>query len=130
MIANEQRGLKERLEDAIGQASRVTPCRSIAVARRDGLVIVHRLEPGRSPQQAAAMAAAVLGLASTAAKELNHGEVERVIVECSQGDIVAMNVGSDAVLLALYDRGANLGLALTGLARTARTIDELLAELR
>ncbi len=129
MIANEGQGLKERLEDAIGQASRVTPCRSIAVARRDGLVIVHRLEAGRSPQQVAAMAAAVLGLAATVAKELNQGEAERVIVECSEGDIVAMNAGTDAVLLALYGRGANLVLALHGLAKTAHTIDELLAEL-
>ncbi len=130
MISNERLGLKERLEDAIGQAGRVTPYRSIAVARRDGLVIVHRLEPGTNPQQAAAMAAAALGVATSVAKELGQGEVERVIIECSEGKIVALNAGPDAILLALYDHQANLGLALHGLVRTAHTIDELLEELR
>ncbi len=130
MISNERLGIKERLEDAIGQANRVTPCRSIAVARRDGLVIVHRLEPGRNPQQAAAMAAAALGVATSVAKELGQGEVERVIIDCAEGKIVALNAGPDAILLALYERQANLGLALHGLVRTAHTIDELLAEWR
>jgi predicted regulator of Ras-like GTPase activity (Roadblock/LC7/MglB family) len=130
MIPNERLGIKERLEEAIGQVSRVTPCRSIAVARRDGLVIVHRLEPGRNPQQAAAMAAAVLGAATSVAKELSQGEVERVIIECAEGKVVALNAGPDAIILALYGHQVNLGLALHGLERTANTIDELLKELR
>ena len=123
----QRKGIKERLEDALGEVRRVSPCRSIALARRDGLVIVHRLEPGRDPQQAAAMAAAALGAAASVAKELGQGKVERVIIECAEGKVVALDAGPDAILLALYDHGANLGLALHGLTRTARTVDEILA---
>lgn len=120
------RGLKERLEDAIEQTSRVSHVRSITVARRDGLVIVHRVEPGQDPRLAAAMAAATVGSAAAAAQELRQGMVERVIIECSAGTIVAVGAGPEAIILALYDREENLGLALRGLTQAGQAIDKIL----
>lgn len=122
--------IKEKLDAAIQQISRTSRSRSIALARRDGLVIVHRVEPGHDPRLAAAMAAATVGGAMAAAQELSQGRVERVIIECSRGKIVALDAGHDAILMALYDRDANLGLALHGLSQAAEAIGEILAEWR
>ncbi len=122
------RGLKERLEDAIGQTSGVRLVRSITVTRRDGLVIVHRVAPGQDPRLAAAMAAATVGSAASAAQELRQGTVERVIIECSAGKMIAVGAGPEAIILALYDREANLGLALHGLTQAAQAIDKILQE--
>jgi predicted regulator of Ras-like GTPase activity (Roadblock/LC7/MglB family) len=128
-LSQEPKDIKQRLEDALDHTAQASHARSIAVARRDGLVIVHRLAPGLDPRLTAAMAAAMLGAAASAAKELRQGEIERVIVECTGGTIVAVDAGPDAIVVALYDRGANLGLALHGLARAAQSVDQMLAEL-
>ncbi len=128
-IAEKPKDIRQRLEGALSQTNRIGPCRSIAVARRDGLVIVHRLEDGLDPRLTAAMAAATLGAATSAARELKQGRVQRVIVECEAGTIVALDAGPDAVLLAIYDAKTNLGLALHGLAGVAKTVDEILMEL-
>ncbi len=122
------KGLKERLEEAIQQTGRVSSVRSITVTRRDGLVIVHRVEPGQDPRLAAAMAAATVGSATAAAQELRQGDVQRVIIECSEGKMVVLEAGPEAIILALYDRGANLGLALHGLAQAAQSIYRILEE--
>jgi predicted regulator of Ras-like GTPase activity (Roadblock/LC7/MglB family) len=129
MVAEEPRDIKTRLEDALEATGRVSDCRSIAVSRRDGLVIVHRLEKGLDSRLAAAMAAATLGAAASSARELKQGKVERVIVECEFGTIVATDAGPDAIVLAIYDRETNLGLALHGLAQTAQMVDRILEEL-
>ncbi len=122
------RGLKERLEDAIERTRRVSPIRSITVTRRDGLVIVHHVAPGQDPRLAAAMAAATVGGAASAAQELRQGVVERVIIECSAGKMIAVGAGPEAIVLALYDREANLGLVLHELTRAAQAIDQILEQ--
>lgn len=120
------RGLKERLEDAIDETRRISHIRSITVTRRDGLVIVHRVAPGQDPSLAAAMAAATVGSAASAAEELRQGAVERVIIECSAGKMIAVGAGPEAIILALYDREANLGLALHELTQAAQAVDRIL----
>jgi len=129
MLVQDQRNIRQRLEDTIEQAWRISRCRSIVVARRDGLVIVHRVEQGRDPNLAAAMAAATIGSAATAARELGQGTVEHVAVECSKGTTLALDAGPEAVIIALYDKDVNVELALRELARTAAAIDRILLEL-
>jgi predicted regulator of Ras-like GTPase activity (Roadblock/LC7/MglB family) len=127
MIVEPPRGdLKSQLEELLEQARRSTHCQSIALARRDGLVIVHRLQAGIDPRLAAAMAAATVGAATSTAAELRKGKVHRVIVECDEGTIIAMDAGHDALVLGLFDKQANLGLAIHGLGRMARSIAEIL----
>ena len=121
--------LRVRLEEALERTKAIGRCRALAIARRDGLIIVHRLEPGLDPHLVAAMAAATVGAAEASARELRQGKVERVIIECAQGKIVTMEAGPDAILLALYDHDANLGLALHGLTQAAQRVDELLTAL-
>lgn len=128
MVNQGVRGVKERLEDAIQLAGRVSRVRSITVTRRDGLVIVHRVERGQDPRAAAAMAAATVGSASVAAQELRQGAVERVIIECSAGKMVAVEAGGEAIILALCDREADLGPAIEALSHAAQAINIILQE--
>jgi len=120
--------LGERLEAAIERTRRLSPVRSLTVTRRDGLVIVHHVAPGQDPRLAAAMAAATVGGAASAAQELHQGAVERVIIECSAGKMIAIGAGPEAIVLALYDREANLGLVLHELTRAAQAIDQILEQ--
>jgi len=86
------------------------------------------MAPGQDPRLAAAMAAATVGGAASAAQELRQGAVERVIIECSAGKMIAVGAGSEAIVLALYDREANLGLALHELTQAAQAIGKILEE--
>ena len=122
-------GIKERLEYTLELTRRTSGCRSIAVTRHDGLVIVYRVEPGFDPRLAAAMAAAAYGSASSTAKELGQGRLERLVAECSEGKMIALGAGPDAVIIGLFEKNANLGLALHGLSEAAKAIGKILSEL-
>lgn len=54
--------------------------------------------------------------------ELARGEMDKVIVSDTRGDIILRGVGSDAVLSAITKPGANLGLLLVGVRRAAKRI--------
>jgi predicted regulator of Ras-like GTPase activity (Roadblock/LC7/MglB family) len=120
--------VKDKLEAVLEQARRETRCRSVAVSRRDGLVIVHRLAPAHDPRVTAASAASLVGAAKVTATELEQGGMEQVIIGCTHGQIVAVDAGPEAVMIALYDRDSNLGLALLGLTRAAQQIAKILEQ--
>ncbi len=119
--------IKKQLEKVIEEARRVSGCRSVMVVRQDGLVIVHRVEQGHDPRLASAMTAAIFGTATFAAKELGQGGIERIMVECSDGKIIALGAGRDAVIVGLYRRNATLGLVLHGLAKAAEAVERILS---
>ena len=121
--------IKKRLDEAMEEAHRVSGCRSTVVARHDGLVIAHRAGQGHDPRLASAMAAAIFGTAAFAAKELGQGVAERIMIECSDGKIVAMGAGREAIFVALYRKNTNLGLLLHGLTAAAEAIDKALYDI-
>jgi uncharacterized protein len=76
---------------------------------------------------------AALGVSTVAtvrgiAERLEQGEFEQAIIKCSEGTILAAEAGSNAVLIALYERDADLSLAGFRIRATARAIDETLAK--
>ena len=75
------------------------------------------------------MAVVAYGSASSTAKELGQGKLERLVAECSEGKIIVLGAGPDAVIIGLYEKNVNLGLALHGLAQAAGAIEKILSEL-
>jgi len=116
--------LNQALEDAIAQ----TQCNAIAVARRDGLVVVHRLPPGGDPRLVAAIAAATAGSSRKAAEELGQGTLEHVVIECSQGTIIVTETGPRAILVALFAGRPDLAAVRGGLRESAERIEAILEE--
>ena len=121
-------GVADELRRVLRELSRVTGCRSVAVARRDGLLIVHHLAPGQDPKAIAALGVEAVGAVRGIAERLEQGEFEQAFIKCSQGTILAAEAGSDAVLIALYDRDADLSLAGLRIRATTRAIDDTLAK--
>jgi predicted regulator of Ras-like GTPase activity (Roadblock/LC7/MglB family) len=108
--------------------SRVTGCRSVAVARRDGLLIVHHLAPGTDPIAMAKIGVAAVRAVRRIAERLEQGEFEQAVIKCADGTILAAEAGSDAVLIALYEREADLSLAGFRIRTTTQAIDETLSK--
>jgi hypothetical protein len=118
--------IRPELEAVLDAVRRDTRCRGIAVARADGLAIVHRGSAALDPRVVAAVAATMMGTAEVAAKQLGQGEIEEITIRCTEGRIIAVNAGQEAIVIALYGREENLGLAVLTLNRAAATIAELL----
>jgi hypothetical protein len=75
----------------------------------------------------AAMSAALLNIGTRTAKELSRGDLEKVIVSGTRGDVVLMGAGSDSILSATTRPGANLGLVLVGMKRTTSALGKLIS---
>lgn len=75
----------------------------------------------------AALGIAIVGAVRAIAERLDQGEFEQAVIHCSEGTILAAEAGSDTVLIALYERDADLSLARFRINMTTRAIDETLA---
>ncbi len=118
--------LRQELEAVLDGVLRTTGCHAIAIGRADGLVVAHRGAPGLDPRVVAAVAATMVGAAEVAAEQLGQGDIEEITIRCTQGRIIAVNAGLEAVVIALYGRDENLGLAILTLSRAAAAIAGLL----
>jgi len=99
---------------------------SCAAVSRDGLLIRSSLQKEQFAESFAAMSATMLGAAETASIELGKGVPNRVIVESSQGRLIAVGAGRKALLVVIVSQDAGLGLVLLELDKAALSLKELL----
>jgi len=83
-----------------------------AVVSADGLPMASALPPHVEEDRLAAMSAALLTLGERAADNLGKGELAQVFVEGSNGHVILMSAGANAVLVAVTAKGAKAGLIL------------------
>lgn len=93
-----------------------------AVASRDGLLVCSTMQKRQDADTFAAISAAMIGAAETAAIVLGKGVPERVIVETKLGRIIATGAGPKAVLLVMTKQDAGLGLILIEMTKAAEKI--------
>gem|GEM_PF-894537 len=97
-----------------------------ALISEDGLMIASVLSPDLEESRVAGMTATLLNLGSRAAIELGRGNVREVIVRGENGYAVLINAGRGALLLALTDESAKLGLIFFDMREAVRTIAKIL----
>lgn len=97
-----------------------------AVVRTDGLVMASALPKDADEGLIAAMSAALLNIGNRAVSELDRGTLDKVIVSGTKGDTILRGVGNEAVLSAITKSGANMGLVLVEMQRTAAKVADVL----
>lgn len=97
-----------------------------AVVSVDGLTIASALPQGVEEDRVAAMSAAMLSLGDRIASELGRGALEQVYIKGSNGYVMLMSVGEDAVLTALSRENTKLGLILLDMRRTVEALSKLI----
>jgi predicted regulator of Ras-like GTPase activity (Roadblock/LC7/MglB family) len=97
-----------------------------AVVSVDGLTIASALPQGVEEDRVAAMSAAMLSLGERIAAELGRGSLEQVYIKGSNGYVILMSVGAEAVLTALARENAKLGLLLLDMRRTVEALSTLI----
>src|SRR3989441_12831874 len=119
VLAKDYPAFKERPHDLLDRAILNTGSLGIALARLDGLLIAHRLGRADDARLAAVMAASILGAVASVALQLNQGDVNDVLVDCSRRKIVALRAGPEAAVTARSSSQADVGPALLGLRGSA-----------
>jgi predicted regulator of Ras-like GTPase activity (Roadblock/LC7/MglB family) len=97
-----------------------------AVVSVDGLTIASALPQSVEEDRVAAMSAAMLSLGERIASELGRGALEQVYIKGSNGYVILMSIGNEAVLTALARGNAKLGLLLLDMHRTVQALAELI----
>jgi hypothetical protein len=121
--ASRGRQLASALDELINDDSSI---HAAALVSLDGLTMASALPAGMEPDRVGAMSAAILGLGERAAAELGRGQLSQVIVEGAGGYVLLLAAGSYAVLTAIADRDAKLGLVLYEMRFTARRVADVL----
>jgi uncharacterized protein len=99
-----------------------------AVVSLDGLIMASALPEGFSEDRVSAMSAAMLSLGEQISKELARGPLEQLYTKGTDGYVILMAVGSEAVLTALIKPEAKLGILLLEIRRTADDLLKIIFE--
>ena len=81
--------------------------------------------PVDSPQ-IAAMAAAIIALGERVLGRLARGELDRILLDGSEGGIIVVPAGPEAALAAMVNKDAKLGLVMYELRRSSREVHRVL----
>lgn len=97
-----------------------------ALISEDGLMIASALTPDLEETRVAGMTATLLNLGTRAAVELARGEVREVIIRGDRGYAVMIDAGRGALLLALANETAKLGLIFFDMHEAIRSLKKVL----
>jgi uncharacterized protein len=121
------RSRTEMMVDRLRDLQSGTPdIEASAVVSVDGLIMASSLPSGVDEDRISAMSAAMLSLGDRIASELNRGNLEQVYIKGSDGIIVLMAVGDEAVLTVLARAQAKLGLIFLDMKRSVEDLVRLL----
>lgn len=99
-----------------------------AVVSFDGLPMASALPADMDEDRVAAMSAALLSLGERAAQGLGRGELSQVYIEGETGTVFLVSADNEAVLVAVAQQGAKVGLMLFEVRRTAAAVANALRE--
>ncbi|MGB9634877.1 MAG: roadblock/LC7 domain-containing protein [Candidatus Micrarchaeia archaeon] len=119
---------RQELETILADLRKVGDIDASAIVRRDGLMVASDMPNYVDARTIAAMTAALVGTAETSVGELKLGEFGQVVVESSEGKLVATGAGEMAILACLVSKDANLGLVLLSMEKSSKKIMKILGE--
>lgn len=98
-----------------------------AVVSVDGLTIASALPSDVEEDRVSAMSAAMLSLGERIATELNRGALDQVYIHGDDGYVILSAIGEEAVLTALAQEEAKLGLVFLEMRRAADDLAEFIS---
>lgn len=125
--ATRQLSREEQLAQALDELMHEdADIQAAALVSLDGFTMASALPAGMQADRVGAMSAAILGLGERAAAELGRGHLSQVFIEGDNGYVLLIAAGSRAVLTAMADPAAKLGLVLYDMKTTAERIGQIL----
>lgn len=97
-----------------------------AIVSVDGLIMASALPSGVDEDRISAMSAAIHSIGERIAGELSRGKLNEIYVRGTDGIIIFMAVGEDAVLTVMARGSAKLGLVFLDMKRATADLERLI----
>ncbi|HDJ89979.1 MAG TPA: diacylglyceryl transferase [Thermoprotei archaeon] len=98
------------------------------LATPEGLEMASYFKSQISGEDVAAMGAALLSVSQRISAALGRGDFERAMTFASNGSVIIMNIGEEAILVCVNSRDVKLGLLLYELSRFNKELKEMLSK--
>ena len=103
--------ISDQLDAVLNEFERNVPhVEATAVVSTDGLVIASRLPKEVEEDRVGAMGAAILSISTRSGSELERGDMERVLIEGTNGFLLIRSIADVAILVCLVDKEVRLGM--------------------
>ena len=117
----------ENLDDILKKLlSAIPEVKAAAIVSAEGLPIASALPQGVDETRIAAMTAALLSLAERSVIEMEKGEFDQLYVKGSDGYLLVLQAGPNAVLTVSTTKDVRLGLIFLDCKRTCERIAKLI----
>lgn len=97
-----------------------------AVMTRDGMPVVTCLKRDVDPGTLSAVSASLLSLAERTLADMKKGELQQVLIQGSEGFVLMVGVGTNAVLSIVSECDSKLGMLLHEAKLSAKQIAHML----
>jgi predicted regulator of Ras-like GTPase activity (Roadblock/LC7/MglB family) len=103
----------DKIQDILSEfVSTSTSIQAAAVMTRDGIPVASNIAENVDPARLSAISASLLSLADRTSKDLHQGELEQVLVDSTDGFVLMVKVGENAVLSVVSRSNSRLGMLL------------------
>ncbi|GAB4311178.1 MAG: roadblock/LC7 domain-containing protein [Methanobacteriaceae archaeon] len=120
---------KEKLDDELTGLMKVGQIKASGIVSKEGLLINSRTPPDVDARIFSALCSTIMGAAEAASGQMNTGSVSEISVKTEKGTIVLIPAGEKAILTALTEPDAQLGLILFEMESRANQVDNILKEM-
>jgi hypothetical protein len=117
---------KDKLDDELSGIMQVGQIKACGIISKEGLLISSKTPPDVDGRIFAALCSTIMGAAEAASGQMNTGKVSEISVKTDKGIIVLIPAGEKAILTALTDTEAQLGLILFEMESHAVEVDIIL----
>ncbi|HMK53714.1 MAG TPA: roadblock/LC7 domain-containing protein [Methanobacteriaceae archaeon] len=117
---------KERLDDVLGCLLQVGQIKACGIVSKEGLLINARTPPDVDARIFSALCSTIMGAAEAASNQMGTGNVSEISLKTEKGNIVLIPAGSKAILTALTDTDAQIGLILFEMESQAEQVENIL----
>lgn len=119
---------KEKLDQILAKFMQVGQIKACGIVSTEGLLITSRMPPEMNERIVGALCSTIIASAETASSQMGTGDVGEVSVRTEQGTLLLMPAGKKALLIALAEVNAQLGLITVEIEMRAKQVREILEE--
>ncbi len=119
---------KDKLDTVLARFGEVGQIKAAGIVSKEGLLITALMPPEMNERIVAALCSTIMASAETASTQMGTGGVSDIHVKTDQGTILLQPAGEKAILIALADSGAQLGLIMMEIEVRAKQVQEILEE--
>lgn len=119
---------KEKLDQVLINFMKVGQIKAVGIVSAEGLLITSIMPPDMNERIVGALCSTIIASAETASSQMGTGEVAEVNVKTERGILLLKPAGKKALLFAMAEVEAQLGLIMVEIEIRAKQVQETLEE--